>query len=579
MVAGASTELGIHRVPRSVFDEFCFGPVSEESMGAIKDSQYSSRRLRLIAVFEVAPPSEALENAWATLAEVEDRRPEIVAAVLMSPPVGVWLVAALQEKQTAWSQFGYLYSLVAAVAIRAGYSCDIDIPIDGGIVSFPTVGDVRLPWQSARSVKVRNSSTGLISITSSEGTVTFSVGGQGSGFTPTTKHEVSSGGVRLVVEINDTDPYREFNDPLPPRRLDPAELAAWRHLLDDAWSLLASRHKSYARELATGLSTLIPIGPERHVAGASCSAAFGGVALSAKNSATALAEVLVHELQHSKLNALLDLVQLQQGGSECLWYAPWRSDARPLVGLLHGIYAFVSVVEFWRIERDLLTDPGESRAAQFAFAHRRHQVREAVESIRSVPELTEQGQRLVDVVSGRLAECEAEHVPEEMLQIVRQMADDSRATWRLRHMRHDTAVIQELAEAWLDGEPQAPCSSLPGHVTPGVRYTTVAARTSLLTAKAVDPDQFAEFVRSVDHLDGTTTHADVAFAVDDHGLAATGYSTRIRQASGDVHAWAGLSLTSSSLSRSPDAVFAVHNQIVAVSGKVPDPLELADWMA
>jgi len=41
------------------------------------------------------------------------------------------------------------------------------------------------------------------------------------------------------------------------------------------------------------------------------------------------------------LNAVVELVDLP-GGKE-LFYAPWRDDPRPLLGLLHGIYAFTAV--------------------------------------------------------------------------------------------------------------------------------------------------------------------------------------------------------------------------------------------
>jgi HEXXH motif-containing protein len=46
----------------------------------------------------------------------------------------------------------------------------------------------------------------------------------------------------------------------------------------------------------------------------------------------------VHEVQHLKLAALLDIVTLTMPGEHDRYYAPWRDDPRPLSGLLQGTY-------------------------------------------------------------------------------------------------------------------------------------------------------------------------------------------------------------------------------------------------
>ena len=62
-----------------------------------------------------------------------------------------------------------------------------------------------------------------------------------------------------------------------------------------------------------------------------------------------LASVLVHECQHAKLNAVLDLIPLSRP-DQARYYAPWREDPRPLGGLLHGAYAYLGVSDFWRVQ-------------------------------------------------------------------------------------------------------------------------------------------------------------------------------------------------------------------------------------
>ncbi|MBP2323198.1 hypothetical protein JOF56_003583 [Kibdelosporangium banguiense] len=374
---------------------------------------------------------------------------------------------------------------------------------------------------------------------------------------PGTLHRTQSQGIELDVVIDDSDPYREFGEPLQPQPLGPAELAGWRRLLDEAWDLLTERHKPYARELSAGLSAIVPISSGRRIAGASSRAAFGGVALSPKDNATALAEVLIHEMQHSKINAVLDLLPLQDGDSGRMYYAPWRSDSRPLIGTLHGIYAFASVVEFWEVERFA------DRTAEFTFAYRRHQVSEATANIAGAPDLTEHGRRLADAVSARMARCHESTVDPELMEIVTQITDDHRAIWELRHNERDQAAVEHMASAWLSHS-TAPELPKVVRVRPGEQTMSTSVRLEMLKAKALEQD----------HAD--TDGPDAAYVRGDHDGARAGYVARIRQEPGDIHAWAGLALTTKSFV--PDATFAVYQQIRARGWQAPDPVELAAWM-
>lgn len=56
--------------------------------------------------------------------------------------------------------------------------------------------------------------------------------------------------------------------------------------------------------------------------------------------------VVAHEVQHVKLGALLDLVELikPDDGSRC--YVPWRLDPQPTDGLLQGDSAYLDVSGF-----------------------------------------------------------------------------------------------------------------------------------------------------------------------------------------------------------------------------------------
>jgi hypothetical protein len=55
-----------------------------------------------------------------------------------------------------------------------------------------------------------------------------------------------------------------------------------------------------------------------------------------QNGLTAVLLTLERESQHSKFAAVLHHFDLFEPGGEERYYAPWRPDPRPLIGLFHG---------------------------------------------------------------------------------------------------------------------------------------------------------------------------------------------------------------------------------------------------
>lgn len=61
-----------------------------------------------------------------------------------------------------------------------------------------------------------------------------------------------------------------------------------------------------------------------------------------------VAECLVHEMSHVKLDALWAVHPLLDNGPEAIYRHPWRSDDRPMRGVLLGAHAFLNVGEMAR---------------------------------------------------------------------------------------------------------------------------------------------------------------------------------------------------------------------------------------
>jgi HEXXH motif-containing protein len=563
-------------------------------MRVLEQSQQSHRRLALRALLDQLTANPAalgqsvdLEQAWRILVEAEQRDPAAVSDILMYPTVGVWLTRALHytapTRTTTWTEVGYLQLIIAAAAVKCGYPCTVRVPVWHGVVSLPTVGHIRVPGAfPVGSVTVV--SAGAESRVQVNRAVAVSLRTTSKEFTPARRQVTTSRGLSLHTWIENADPYHGFGEPRPPAELTDSEFTEWRKLVDEAWDILTLDHPAFAGELAAGLLALGPIEPDLDTVGASSPAAFGGIRLSATGSAIDFAEALVHEMQHSKLNALLELVKLTDDDNGNRHLAPWRDDPRPLVGIVHGVYAFTCGVEFW-LAQETLVNETDTRRMAFNVAYRRLQVRRALTTLTASRHLTLPGRALVDVVSRRLEVCERTSVGHHLSGPVTMIVDDHRALWRLRHARPDAATVDRLAAAWLAGSAPPDLSTNSHVVADPTQRRLPSNRRTLLRAKATEPEVFAALVRRPSTLPGATPRADAALCTGDYPGAATIYQAHLRTEPSDAQAWVGLGLAlqaqgrdATALLEHPELTAAVHRRVCAHGGPAPNPTALSSWI-
>jgi uncharacterized protein len=117
--------------------------------------------------------------------------------------------------------------------------------------------------------------------------------------------------------------------------------AAWPSVLRDAPELAAG--------LAGGLTTITPLVPDPvTLRSATSRQAYGALGIALTPDPAAMAVMLVHEFQHTKLGAVLDLIDLVDPDATGLIKVGWRPDPRPAEGVLQGIYAHLAVAGMWR---------------------------------------------------------------------------------------------------------------------------------------------------------------------------------------------------------------------------------------
>lgn len=120
--------------------------------------------------------------------------------------------------------------------------------------------------------------------------------------------------------------------------------AAWAAAILDALAAIRAGLPALADELAVTLRRVVPVGfdAEQH---RSCSyrEAPGLVYMSLHPGVLTLAEAIVHETQHTKLNLLSWLDPILTNPPEQRVDSPVRPDPRPLLGVLLAAHAFVPV--------------------------------------------------------------------------------------------------------------------------------------------------------------------------------------------------------------------------------------------
>jgi uncharacterized protein len=322
----------------------------------------------------------------------------------------------------------HLSAIAAAAAIRAGISAELDVPVRNGFLHLPTLGRLAVPLITSASVVVDTGSDWFAArLPEGERAIKLNSQEPQAGWEPVRVLQADGSMVRL----EDTDPYRECHQWPAAGRVPEAEVSQWRLLYRQSWDLIVREFPQYLPGLATGLTTITPLA--NSVRGREISAAarqaFGSIGVALPDTADTLAMLLMHEFQHVKLGALLDLFDLCDRGDTRVFYAPWRDDPRPLEALLQGTYAHIAVTEFWRTRwRQLPSAEAETAAARFALW--RAQTSAAADALAGSGSLTPLGARFVDGMRATLARWVDEPVPAMAAHVARRWATEHRSKWK-----------------------------------------------------------------------------------------------------------------------------------------------------
>ncbi|WTW98378.1 HEXXH motif domain-containing protein [Streptomycetaceae bacterium NBC_01309] len=579
----------------SVFAALAVGDGGPSEVEVLRRAVLGSNLARLGAILRTTQAERPdtgglrLVDAYAALARLQRVAPAAVQERLAAPHFGAWTVRMLEScagsadgptdgtaasAEASAEASPYLHAVCASAAVRAGVTAELPVPAWGGSVFLPGLGRAAFTTRGVATVRTAPGRT-TVRLGREAVTLPENPAGDARGWQGLRRITVTHDARRLTVELDDLDPFREASarrQGMPAAgRLSPQDVERWTELLGEAWPLLVELLPERSESLAAGLRTLVPLG----VAGARSFApddAFGAVASTLPEDGATLAETLVHEFQHAKLNVVMDLVPLTADDDLCR-YSPWRPDPRPAAGVLHGAYAYLGVIEFLDRLRQVRADD----LAHFEFARWRKPLADAVATLRESGALTDAGDRFTRIMAERCEGWAAAPVPARVGRLAALWAEDHRVRWRLRNLVPDrdevariaadptaaglspmslTGVSHTPATAPLEdaGEELLRCARrvLRGTVHTGNGNGNGSGNGSGAVACTGAPTADADQLR----------RADLALVLGDPDTARPLYLAATTHSPADVHPWAGLALceadTDAPLRQVPEAVRALR---------------------
>lgn len=148
-------------------------------------------------------------------------------------------------------------------------------------------------------------------------------------------------------------------------------LQRWLEALRWSFALVQQHLPLLAEEMRLLLRLVVPVGwhEEKHLS-ASYQEAVGLIYLSLHPQPMTMAEALVHEFQHNKINAAFHLDPLLVNAWSPLVKSPVRPDPRPLHGVVLAVHAFQPVAELYA----QMVQTGHPLAANASWRERFHKI-------------------------------------------------------------------------------------------------------------------------------------------------------------------------------------------------------------
>lgn len=217
-----------------------------------------------------------------------------------------------------------------------------------------------------------------------------------------------------TILLDPRDPYfrkgwvlkQSFPGSLMARELTNEDFPLWFTTLSETFAFLRDVWPEIASGISTALRTIVPVASPAPGRSISCAApCFSGAIITSLDSPVYMAESLIHEFSHNVLYAVMDQYGILAADcpQDAAYYSPWRQDARPLAGVLHAVYVFERVAEYYF--RFLLRNPGHTCRNRYSSIVARLQL--GIQTLKKFAGFNEHGMAFLERLSAGIQKHQA----------------------------------------------------------------------------------------------------------------------------------------------------------------------------
>jgi len=286
-----------------------------------------------------------------TLKQLLAESPGALASVLRTPTVG-GLLRCLRQRSAELDPSAGVAELLAI--IHADLACAgalarpvIQRRLPARIVSLPARRVIEIPPET-EAAEFNNGAIVLVGAAGQRREISLARAHEPSSFWPITDTLVLAGVDNNPLAMSEAHPDKFGN------RLDLGGRPAseWTRTLADGLALIQSYMPELRAEIDLYLHQIVPVGYDAHThLSASYQEVIGTVYMTLHPQPMTMVEATIHEFQHNKLHAQLELDPLLHNAFHPLYSSPVRPDPRPLQGLLLAVHAFQPVARLYQLMR------------------------------------------------------------------------------------------------------------------------------------------------------------------------------------------------------------------------------------
>lgn len=315
--------------------------------GAASTRRVLSRFLKKLARDAIRLPPQLFapehrSTAQAVLALVRrfgERSPAPLYAALRRPRVHVLLTCA--HRALAAGELDEARERATAFVLQLA----VELALDG---TLP--GTIR--WEGALPVAQVSSSSHCVTVPLPTDGEPFEIraGGLDTESAAHRFHPVARGMCLSLVDNNPISDFEAHPDKTGNQLdLGGAPASDWIESIAASLAVITEQLPRLRAEMDLMMHQFVPVGTddERHLS-ASYRESIGTVYLTLHPRLMTMAEAVVHEYQHNKINMLFHLDEVMSNAYWPLYDSPVRPDPRPLHGVLLAAHAFVPVAEMYR---------------------------------------------------------------------------------------------------------------------------------------------------------------------------------------------------------------------------------------